>query len=159
MHRAQLTGEGGSHIGGHDVPVVIVEFLAVLAHEEDSLDAAGTQDTLELLDEFQVLLDMIALLIGQRLHVVVVIGQEGCRVVGIVGKRVAGHHRIKVHTRYPIAHEVKWATRGLTRACIQRQRQFRWDEAGVHTALDEIRDTSRWVSLVTGNREGAATVI
>lgn len=41
MYGGELTGEGGSHIGSHDVPVVVMILVAVLAEEKDSINSAG----------------------------------------------------------------------------------------------------------------------
>ncbi len=85
----------------HDVPLVEVVLLAVFAEEEDAIDSPRAQHLGKFLDQGEVVDDSQTLVLGKR-HDLLVLLQEGSRVVGIVSEWVAWHIGEEVHLCEPI---------------------------------------------------------
>ena len=76
-------------------------FLAILAQEEDAIDAARAEDGREFLHQREVVDDGDSVVVGKR-HDLLVLLQEGGGVIRVIGERIAGHIGEEVHACEPI---------------------------------------------------------
>ena len=88
---ADFARQGSPHVCRHDIPIVIVGLVAVLASEEDTNHAVRLQLLFKLRHQVQVMLDLGALLIAERREGIVVVLEERRWIHGIVGEGVSRH--------------------------------------------------------------------
>ena len=96
MHGAKLTSQGGAHVCFHDVPAVVVVFLAVFTHEEDAEYPSGFQCRAELRNQLHVFENVSAVFVTEGRHGLLSVKQRS-RIIRVVCEGILRHEGVEVH--------------------------------------------------------------
>ena len=100
-------------------------FLAILAQEEDAVDAARAEDGRKFLHQREVVDDGDPVVVGKR-HDLLVLLQEGGRVIRVIGERIAGHIGEEVHACEPIELTLPRQFTPLPKWCRRPATHYSW---------------------------------